>query len=199
MVQRGEGLSGLVDESAELLYALPAVVWVEGCRDPGFEPPVPGASRCNEPRCGVGAKHPVEVQERPEDGWLVVVEVGTRQVVIKVGAEQFGIRCSAELRKGDAVRPARVRSPAGEQEPTDEVAELGPVGHGYQPAGSLALAPAALEEDAKLGGSDLVGSLTQIPYERRALDRAQPVKAPAQPKVSTIRRNEPPNQLLQLG
>lgn len=111
MNRRGEGLSGLGDESAESLYALSAVVRVEGRRDPGFEPPVPRASRGNEPRCGVGAENLIEVQECPEDGWLVVVEVGTRQVVIKVGAEQFGIRCSAERREGDAVRRTRVRPP----------------------------------------------------------------------------------------
>src|SRR5690606_5441250 len=136
-----------------------------------------------EPCRVLGAENLIEVQKCPDDDCLVVVEVRTRQVVIKVCAEQFGIRCSTELRKGDAVCRARVRPFAGQQEPSYELAKLGPVGHSNQPGGSLALAPSTLEEDAELRRSDVVRSLSQIPHKRGALDRAQPENAPAQPKV----------------
>lgn len=99
--------------------------------------------------------------------------------MIKVCAEQFGIRCSTELRKGDAVCRARIRPLAGQQEPTYELAELGPMGHSNQPGGSLALAPSTLEGDAELRRSDFVRSLSQIPHKLGALNRAQPEYAPA--------------------
>ena len=49
---------------------------VEGSHGPDFEPSVPGTARGKKPCCVRGTENLIEVQERPQDDCLVVVEVG---------------------------------------------------------------------------------------------------------------------------
>jgi hypothetical protein len=60
---------------------------------------------------------------------LVVVEVMSWQVVIKISAQQIGVRTVAERGKGDAVGRAGIGPLAGEQKVTDPAAELSPASY----------------------------------------------------------------------
>lgn len=114
----------------------------------------------------------IEVKQCAESKGPVVDEVGLRQVAIKVSADQIGVRAGAEGGKSDAVSPA-VGACAGQQEFADAAAELGPAGYSNQPGGSPTLSPTAFEKDAELSGSDLPGSLDQLPHEQVALHRSE--------------------------
>lgn len=137
--------------------------------------------------CVLGPEGGIEVKQCAKGKALVVVEVRPQQVVIKVAAQQIGVRTCAERGEGDAVGPSGIGPFAGQQEFADAAAELGPASYNDQPGSGLTLSPPAFEKDVEFSGGDLRGSLDQLPRERYALRPSQPQQARSGGSAGTTR------------
>jgi hypothetical protein len=194
----GKEFSALAGEGTELVHDMPVLLRIPHYVRRGIGPLLPQATGGKVWGCSLGPKDPIEVKQCAESKGPVVAQLGLRQVAIKVSADQIGVRAGAEGGKSDAVGPA-VGASAGQQEFADAAAELGPAGYSNQPGGSPTLSPTPFKKDAEFSGSDLPGSLDQVPHEQLALRPAQPQEASTQTKVPSAGRDESSDHVYELG
>lgn len=127
--QRQEHFGALASEGAQLIHDRLKHLRCPAPAGRSIGPLLPQATSGKVSRCALGPECGIEVKQCAESNALVVVEVMSWQVVIKISAQQIGVRTVAERGKGDAVGRAGIGPLAGKQKVTDAAAELSPASY----------------------------------------------------------------------